>query len=167
VIEKKNKFSSGFTLIELMIALSVMCIASLAIGVVVVEGQNGWSTMYARTNSDVVTDGYVVRKKFDSQIRGANGDSALITNNGSSVEVYSSSSGSGILDRYTRFYVDGTDLNMEYGQLDPKEMISQETVCGNVSKCTFYQVGRSIQMILTLENGSNSNTIISSAMRHN
>ena len=65
------------------------------------------------------------------------------------------------------FYTANGNLNVEYGQLDPKETLSTETVCGNVSGCMFKQLGRSIQMILKLDNGTQTNTVVSSAVTHN
>ncbi|MHC4229590.1 MAG: hypothetical protein ACYSW0_19330, partial [Planctomycetota bacterium] len=58
-------------------------------------------------------------------------------------------------------------LNLEYGQLDPRVTLSVETVCRNVSVCTFQQVGTSAQMTITLDNGTQTNTIVTSAVTHN
>ena len=75
---KRSSIRKGFTLLELMITTAIMVIVGLAIGVVIVDGQTGWNTMYDRINSDVVTDGYVARKKFDAVIRNANKKSDLM-----------------------------------------------------------------------------------------
>ena len=166
--EKRNSVSGGFTLVELMISMVVMVIAAFTIGAVIVDGQNGWSSMYDHINSDVVTDGYVVRKKFDAVMRKASSDKIFIGDNNSSVEVYYySSSLSTVVDRYLRFYESGGDLNLEYGQIDPKVTLNTETVCGNVSSCTFHQAGCSVQMVLMLDNGTQKNTVITSAVTHN
>jgi hypothetical protein len=71
------------------------------------------------------------------------------------------------VDRYARFYAADGDLNFEYGQLDPRVTLDVETVCSNVSACTFKQAGQSIQMILTLDNGTQTNTVVSSAVAQN
>ena len=95
-----------------------MIIVGLAIGVVIVDGQTGWNTMYDRMNSDVVTDGYVVRKKFDAVMRSASRGQSLVAGDGSWIEVYSyASPSSTVVDRYSRFYVSDGDLNLEYGQV--------------------------------------------------
>jgi prepilin-type N-terminal cleavage/methylation domain-containing protein len=165
---KRHLVPRGFTLIELMISMVVMIIAAFTIGAVIVDGQNGWSNMYSRINSDVVTDGYVARKKFDAVMRNASSDKIFISADNSSVEVYYYASGlSTVVDRYVRFYESGGDLNLEYGQLDPKVTLNVETVCRNVSSCTFHQVGRSAQMILMLDNGTQKNTVITSAVTNN
>ena len=61
----------GFTLVELMITTLVMSIVGFAIGVVIVDGQISWNVMYERINSDIVSDGYAARHKFDSVMRSA------------------------------------------------------------------------------------------------
>jgi len=168
MIKKRLTVSPGFTIIELLVATAIMIIVLLAIGIALVDGQRGWSIQYDRIYSEVVTDGYVARRKFDAVTRTASRDRFLLDDAGSWVEVYYyADDTSTVVDRYARFYVADVNLNVEYGQLDPKETLSVETVCGNVSGCVFKQVGRSIQMILTLDNGTQTNTVISSAVTHN
>jgi len=165
---KRLTASGGLTLIELVTATAIMVIVVLAIGTALVDGQRGWSVQYERIYSDVVTDGYVARRKFDAVMRTASKDKFLFNDAGSWVEVYYyASDDSAVVDRYARFYVANGNLNVEYGRLNPKETLSVETVCGNVSVCTFEQVGRSIQMILKLDNGTQTNTVVSSAVTHN
>ncbi len=166
--KKIHKSQGGFTLVELMITVAVMSIILSAIGIVIVDGQRCWQALYGQINSDVVTDGYVARKKFDTMIRKSSGEKILTDSSGNWIEVYYyASDSSPVADRYARFYeTDGT-LNMEYGQLDPKTTLGTETVCRNVSNCTFKQIGRSAQMILTLEDGTQKNTIVTSAVTHN
>ncbi len=168
MIKKRLAASRGFTLIELIIAMAIMLIVVLAIGLALVDGQRGWSIQYDRIYSDVITDGYVARRKFDAVMRTASRDKFWLDPAGSSVEVYYyANDDSAVVDRYAYFYVADGNLNVEYGQLNPKETLSVETVCGNVSGCTFEQLGRSIQMILTLDDGTRTNTVISSAVTHN
>jgi len=184
MIKKRPRARKGFTIVELMITTVIMISVGLAIGVVIVDGQTGWNTMYDRMNSDVVTDGYVARKKFDVVMRSANMGQSLVDADGAWIEVYSyaspsstvvdrysrfyvSDGSSTVVDRYSRFYVSDGDLNLEYGQVDPRVTLSVDTVCGNVSDCTFQQVGTSTQMTLTLDNRTHTNTIVSSAVTHN
>jgi len=168
ITQKRSRARKGFTLVELMIATVILVIVGLAIGVVVVDGQTTWNTMYDRINSDVVTDSYVVRKKFDAVIRNASSSKLILAGDGSWIEVYYyADASSTVVDRYARFYVSGSDLNVEYGQLSPRATIDVETVCGNVSECTFKQAGTSAQMKLILDNGTQSQTIVTSAVAHN
>lgn len=168
IIKKRPGDRTGFTLIELIIASVILVIVGFAIGVVVVDGQTTWNTMYDLINSDVVTDGYVARKKFDSVVRNASRSKLILSDDCSWLEVYYyASASSTVVDRYARFYVSGDDLNLEYGQLSPRGMIDVETVCTNVSECTFKQAGTSAQMKLILDNGEKSQTIVTSAIAHN
>jgi len=168
MIKKRLTALRGFTLIELIIAIVIGIIVISAVGVALVDGQRGWSIQYDRIYSDVVTDGYVARKKFDMVMRTASREKFLLDDAGSWIEVYYyADDTSTVVDRYARFYAANGNLNVEYGQLDPKATLSVETVCGNVSGCIFKQVGRSTQMILTLDNGTQTNTVVSSAVTHN
>lgn len=166
--KKSHIASGGFTLVELIITIIVMSIVVSAIGVVIVDSQRCWRVLYDRINSDVVTDGYVARKKFDAVMRRASGEIILIDNDGDWIEVYYyADDSSTVVDRYARFYEADGALNMEYGQLNPRTTSDVETVCGNVSDCTFKQFGRSAQMMLTLDDGTQKNTIVTSAVTHN
>jgi prepilin-type N-terminal cleavage/methylation domain-containing protein len=166
--KKEPGTRKGFTLVELMITTVIMLVVGLAIGVVIVDGQTGWNTMYDRLNSDVVTDGYVARKKFDAVMRSASREQTLVASDGSWIEVYYyASPSSAVVDRYARFYAADGDLNFEYGQLEPRSTLGVDTVCGNVTACAFKQVGTSVQMTLKLDNGTRTNTIVSSAVTHN
>jgi len=168
MIKKRLTASRGFTLIELIIAMAITLIVVLAIGMALVDGQRGWSTQYNRIYSDVVTDGYVARRKFDAVMRKASREKFDIDPAGSWVEVYYyADDTSTVVDRYAYFSTANGNLNVEYGLYPNKETLSIETVCGNVSGCTFAQVGRSIQMILKLDNGTQTNTVISSAVANN
>ena len=167
-MKKRLTASRGFTLIELITAMAIMIFVVLAIGMALVDGQRGWNYMYNRVYSDIVTDGYVARRKFDAVLRKASREKFLIDPAGSWVEVYYfASDASTVVDRYARFYTAGGTLDIEYGQLNPTSTLTTETVCENVSSCTFEQLGRSIQMVLKLDNGTQTNTLITSAITNN
>jgi len=167
-MKKRSTASRGFTLIELITATAIMIFVVLAIGMALVDGQRGWNNMFNRVHSDIVTDGYVARRKFDAVLRKASREKFLIDPAGSWIEVYYyTSDASTVLDRYARFYTAGSKLNVEYGQLNPQSTLTTETVCENVSSCTFGQLGRSIQIVLKLDNGKQTNTVITSAATNN
>ena len=161
----------GFSLIELMVSMVGAVIVILAVGVVLVDSQRSWNTMYNHMYSGVVTDGYAAGKEFDTAIRRAASDSIILDDAGCWVEAkYYSDDGSSTVDRYVLFYKSDSCLNVEYGQLhadDVKETLSVRTVCRNVSNCVFKQLGKSVQMILTIDNGTQTNTVLSSAVSGN
>ena len=164
---KMHRAPLGFTLVELMIATVVMAIVGLAIGVVIVDGQIGWNEMYGRLNADIVSDGYAASSKFESVMRSASSGHPVLIDDGSWVEVCCyATSASATVDRYRRFYVSDGDLIAEYGQLEPRSTLSIETVCGNVSDCTFQHVGQAVQMTLVLDDGRQIRKVVSSAVMH-
>ena len=92
----------------------------------------------------------------------------MVAGDGSWIEVYYYADTSSVdVDRYARFYTTDGDLNLEYGQLEPREAIDIETLCGNVSECTFKQAGTSAQMMLTLDDGIQTKSVVTSAVAHN
>jgi len=166
--KKKIKIRRGFTLIEMLVTVALAAVVVLALSVVVADSQRGWNATYNRIYSDVVTGGYVARNTFDAVIRKANGEKFFVDDAGSWLEVYYyADENSIVIDRYARFYQANGELNIDYGGLDPKEVLSTRTVCRNVSGCVFKAAGRSAQMILTLDNGSQTVTVVSSARMHN
>jgi len=166
---KKNLTSQrGSTIIELVIAMLIAIIPIFAIGIILSDSQRGWNSMYERVYSDVVTDSYVARKTFDAVTRKANWERITLAEDESWLEVYYyANDASTVLDRYARFYEAEGDLNVEHGNLGTGEILTTQTVCSNVSNCTFKAAGRSVQMILTLDNGEQVLTTISSAVMHN
>lgn len=165
---KRVSYQYGFTIVELAIAAVASIIVILGLSVVLADSLKGWQKMYDRTFSDVVTGSYVAQKTFDSRVRQASKNNLSIDVDGGWAEVqYYAGDDSTVLDCYARFYRSGDELNVEYGQLNPKETLSVQTICSNVANCVFRKNGRAIQMILTLNNGSQTSTVVSSAFLHN
>lgn len=155
-------------MIELVIAITISLIVIAAVTVLFVDSQRGWRYMYNRLNSDVVTDSYVARKKFDAVVRRACSDKFSLDDLGRWIEVYYYEDDfSTTPNLYARFYESDGDLNIEYGTLDPKQTTGVQTVCSNVAGCIFKKVGKSAQMIITLDNGSQEITTVASAVMHN
>lgn len=166
--KKKLTVQGGFTLMELMVATSIMVIVVCAIGVVTVDSQRGWNTMYDCAWGDVATDGYVARAKFDAVMRKASMGRLLMDDSGNWLEAYYyADADSAVIDRYARFYLSGSELKFEYGSLGPRAQLSTQTICSNVSSCVFKAAGRSVQMILTLDDGVRTAAVVSSAAMHN
>jgi len=171
----------GFTLMELVVTAAIMVIVVLAMGTVIADSIRGWQKMYARVYADVVTDGYVARNAFDRVVRSAGRQTYRLAADGAWLEVYCYSGPSAItLDRYARFNVVNGELQIEHGvwapgTATPRSLLTTETVCGNVSSCIFgrdangdgYGDDRSPHMELTLDDGTLTRTVVSSAVMHN
>jgi hypothetical protein len=158
----------GLTIVELLITTVIMVIVGLATGAVMVDAQTSWNVMYGRINSDVIADGYAAKARFDAVMRGASRENIFLGDSGSWIEAYGyAGDASAVVDRYWRFYTSGSDLIAEYGQLAPRATLNVQTVCRNVTALTFRQFGYAIQMTLVLDNGKQTNTVVSSAVAHN
>lgn len=158
----------GFTLVEMMAAVAASTIVVFAIGMLIADSQRAWNRMYAKENSNLVADSFGARRAFEAVVRKCSSTKLMMDSSGSAFEAYYYSDGSPVLDLYARFYTSDTgDLVIEYGQLDPRETLEVQKICENVSSCVFENSGRSIQMTLTIDDGSDSVTVVSSAILHN
>ena len=166
--KRKRVERSGFTLIEIVVTGAAAFIVTLGVAVVLVDGQRGYSSMFDRVYGDVVTDSYIARRTFDSVIRKASREMFLSDDEGKWIEVYYyADSDSTVVDRYARFYEADGEVIVEYGKLNPRETLTTQTLCENVSNCVFTRAGRSAQMILTLDNERLAITTVSAAVLHN
>ena len=176
--KKKSAIRDGFTLVELIITIVMSLLLILSVGIVLIDNQRGWTAMYGRVYSDVVTDGYFARKMFDILIRKSSREKLLIDNAGTWVEIYYYDDADSVaVDRYARFFYQPNDADGSTGQLDieygivssdgVKETLTTETISKNVFSCVFITSGQSVQMILALGDGSQAITVTSSAVVHN
>ena len=155
-------------MIELTLAAIAMVIMILGVGMILADSHNSWNKMYIRTNGEVVAGSYIAKNAFDSIVRRASIGSLSIDNDGDWVDVsYSSNPGSGTIDRYALFYSDGGNFKVQYGQINPNQILRIHTICSNVTSCKFSQSGTSVQMALTLTQNNQSLTVMSSAYLHN
>jgi hypothetical protein len=169
-----NNNRSGLTAIEMTIAMTLLFITLLAVSGVLSDSQNGWNSMYGRTFSEVMTGGHMAKRSFDSIIRKSSTKELTIDTAGTWVEVhYYNTDASTFLDQYAKFYRSGSTLRLEWGWLNPSNtsnprgVSGTETICSNVANCVFKQSGKSVHMMLTLNNGSEKLLIGSSAILHN
>jgi len=175
--KKKLAIHRGFTITELMVTVMLAVIIMCGISFMMVDSQQGWHRMYNSIYSDVITDSYVARKAFDAVVRKASSEKLLLAEDGTWLEVYYyADANAPSPDRYARFYYSESSqtetgaegqLNIEHGRVEPRETLNIQTVCGNVSSCVFKAAGRSAQMILTLDNGQQTITVVSSSVMHN
>lgn len=170
---KMSKTRFGLTLIELVVALAVSTIIILGLGAVLADNQRGWSNMYNRNYSNAAVDKYIAKKGFEAIVRKASSKTVLLDSASHWVEVYYyGSSNSAGVDRYARFYLSGNQLKADYGswntgQSNPRTLIRTLTLCSNVTSCIFKAAGQSVQMMLTVNDGSQTAYVTSSAVMHN
>jgi uncharacterized protein (UPF0333 family) len=158
----------GFALVELAITIAISAIVIFGVAVVLVNNQSAWNRMYNKANSDVLNYGFVAKNTFDTLLRKASKENFLINDAGNLLEIYYyEDEDSASVDRYARFYELNGRLILEHGKYEPRETLTVQTICENVSNCIFTRVGRSAQMILTLDNGSQTTIVSASAVMHN
>ena len=163
----------GLTLTELMVTTIIGLIVILAVGIALAGNIQGWQTTYGRVYSSVNTDSYTVKRAFDAVIRKSCRQKFLLGEGGESLEVYYPSPTcptSLSADRYARFYLEGRELKLNHGSIDAsgnKTESGTAIVCSNVESCNFKVDGRSVQMLLTLDSGTQTATIVTSAVLHN
>ena len=176
----------GFTLIELMVTILIASIVLLGAGIVLVDAHKGYNDMYSRIYGSVVTEAYISRITFDRVCRKASmsyRDAATEGDTSQQVVYYYSPSNitmadaTPIPDRYSRFYTNGGSLLLDDG---PAILVGEDltmgavsntiTVANNVTSAVFLELSidnPSLQMILTLDDGSDSLTVTCSSVRHN
>jgi len=156
------------TIIEVMAAVILLGVAILGLGMVLADSQRGYNEIYNKAYSQLVQDGHIARRTFDRLVRKASASNITLDDAGAWVQVqYYASAESTELDRYGRFFVDADELKIEHGTVDPAVVLSTQTICSNVSSCVFSRLGKAVQMVLVLDDGSRSLTVVTSATAHN
>ena len=159
---------SAFTLIELVITVLLASLIMLGLGIMMYDNQRGWNKMYNRLYSEIATDGLVTQKAFDAVVRKSSKKNFNIDPAGQWVELaYYSDAAVSTIDRYARFYKSGSDLYIEEGTTDPRAAIDTRKICSDVSACRFLNSGVSVQLIMTLDDGSEQVEVLSTAVMHN
>jgi prepilin-type N-terminal cleavage/methylation domain-containing protein len=165
---KRTTIQHGFTLIELIIAVTASLVVMLGVTLVLANSQENWNHLYTRAFSDIAGDSNVAGKKFKAITCKASQNGFVLDEDGKGIEVhYYNNENSAVVDRYAHFYELDGDLNLELGILEPRETLEVRTICSNVSECFFTAAGRSAQMVLTLDDGSRTVSTVSCAYMHN
>ncbi len=172
-IDRKKK--RAFTLVELMVTILIASIVFLGVGVLMVDSIKGYNKLYDRRNKGIVQDAYAARLTFDRIVRRAS--TKRYTLGLTSVEVYYYGSppvlpdGTDPLDRYAKIYESGGNLYVEYGNYDDATHDTAATntslVAENVADAKFSVEGARVSMVLELDDGKRTMTVMSSAVRHN
>jgi type II secretory pathway pseudopilin PulG len=170
-MNRKNKMRHrGFTIVEVMAATVMSSIVIFGIALLLADSQKGWNNTYNHVYSQLVSDSYAAQKSFEGVIR--KGSKTHVTRgvNNDWVEIqYYKTDDSTALDGYARFTYSQNEnnLSLEHGNLSPRATTSTETICENVDSCLFTQVGSSVHMSLTLDNGNRSLSVMGCAVLSN
>lgn len=169
-----KRINKGFTLIELAISAAATVIVVLCIGMMLVNSQKSYNHTYDRVYSEVVEDAYVNDRLFDSIVRKSSlsAKAPLISDDKQTIELYYyDSANSPAPDKFARFYLNGQELNVDYGNLDSHTLeaasvANTSVVARNVNDVQFQVTGANVQMALDLDNGRQTMTVICSAVRY-
>ena len=158
----------GFTLIELVIAMSIGTAVFFGLAFMMGDAQRSWNNLHHKAYSSVTADSFAARNTFDRLIRKSSGKKFLVGPANEWIEVYYYNDiNSTNTDRYGRLYTDGSDLVVEYGKVDPRATVDKITLCSYVSKCEFGATDGAVQMWLDLVDGSDTVSVMSSAIMQN
>lgn len=171
---KIDKTIRGFTLVELLVALAATIILILSSSVLLFHTYRSWNNTYGRVYGDIVTDGYVAKRALGAAVRksSVSEKKPKVSNDGKSLEVYYYAN---LLspkpDSYARFYILGNELLADYGRLNTHPYLSTSvsrtvTLAHNVKSVNFSVCGTNVRMILDLDDGTKSKTVVCSALRH-
>lgn len=171
-MKKKKKLVYGLTLIELLIAAFAAAIIVLSLGLVLVDNQKGYTKLFNRVHGEVATDSDTARRAFDSIVRKSSASRSLLDVDGKFVEVYYFNNSASLSpDRYAFFYLNGNTLMVDRGDYNwaarTKTKTSDEVLARNVSAVQFSVLGASVHMVLYLDDKKETETVMTSAVRHN
>lgn len=168
--QQMRKNRRGFTLTEFTVVMVIAPVVIITMGFVLVDSHRSWNQMFNRVNNGVVKDGYVAVKAFDAVVRKSSITQEYLGDDEVVLYYYNDPASSTWLDRYARFYATGTKLLVDYGKLDsewnPYDQAPAITLADNVEAVNFSVRGACVQMLLRLDNGSESHIVITSAIRH-
>lgn len=169
--QKRMRYRPGLTIIELAVAAMAAVMLTLVIGVVLVADQRSWNSLYDCVNGDVATDAYRTRRAFDAVVRRSSAQRELISEGNITLYSYADPDTSTYLDRYARFYSVNEQLLVDYGDVDASGNVvgapATQTLGRNVEGVRFAVQGTAVQMVLVMNDGARSVTIMTSALRHN
>lgn len=165
----------GFTLVELMTVIALAGVLTLVVGTLLVSGHRHWNALYNRVHRQEVVDAFATQALFDSIARRASFRKAVISSDGTSLELYywSQDADTPTPNRFARFELVGTELILERGfnetgawMPDLSRPTQTFVAASHVDSVQFNTRGASVQMIVRYADTALSPLVLS-AVRHN
>ena len=193
MIMRKYKVKRAFTLIELMVTIVAAIVLIIGISAMIAQGHRGYNRLYKRVTSEVVRNAYEARVVFDAIVRKSSIKRCDFSNGNNTVYLYYFSNPQDLTiedpDRYARFYLSGTDLMLDHGEVTggfetPQPGLPSLSPTGTkvlarnltVPEAGIFSMqGAAVRMVLTLDNNSDTinkietlkMTVTTTAIRHN
>lgn len=162
---------TGFTLVELMVTIAISAMLVLTVGVVMLDTQRGWLDTYAKVHGGAADDAAMAKVAFDRIVRKSSRSMYLLpTTDDLTVYYYSDWQNSPSVDCSARLYrssVNPSEMYIEHTRLDNGDSISAVRLASNVSDLEFLPVSGGLTMKLTLDDGREQTTVVSTAILHN
>ena len=156
-----KQFRSGTTLIELMVVLLAAIVLVIGISGMLAAGHIGYNNMFARATSEVVRNSYETRSIFDRIVRKSVYEAHYQTSPSNITVYYFSDPGNPATlgnypDRYATFYLSGTNLMLQQGEVtgwppSSPPISGGYKIASNVTFAEFTVQGASICMSLTID----------------
>ncbi|MBN1795670.1 MAG: hypothetical protein JW804_03270 [Sedimentisphaerales bacterium] len=168
---EKKTVHKGVTLIELVITAAAAAIIIIGIGTILFYTHENYNKTFDRVHGEVTSGEYVAKRAFESVVRKSSVSEmqpVLGTNNESLKLYYYSSPTATALDSFTRFYTINRQLLAVHGTISGNSEQAQriEEIVSSVTSAKFSVLGANAQMVLTLDDGQRTKTLICSAARH-
>ncbi|MCE5185505.1 MAG: prepilin-type N-terminal cleavage/methylation domain-containing protein [Planctomycetaceae bacterium] len=171
----KGESYKGFTLIELMVTMSIISVVTLAAGMLLAGGQHNWNRLYGRVYGDPATDSFLIQRVFDAICNKASLRKCVIGEGQDSLEVYywDHESIADTPENYARIYREDADVFLEHGrmlagtwQVDTESETNSLVLAHAVDQLIFAAQDTALRMYLTYQD-PNILPVVSSAVRHN
>jgi len=168
---RRLRVARGFSLVEMMACTAILLIAAVAATPAIVGAGRNWQNTYDSVPGSLVRTGREARLVFQTATRRASLENLTIDPDGRWIDLpYYDSPDSDRVERYARLsWADGqlTAREGRIGEYGAREMLSERTVCENVSDCVFTRSAKSVQMKLTFTAGATQMTMVAAAMTNN
>ncbi len=172
MVKRKQK---GFTMIEVIASMAVMSVVILAISSVITDSNALWGRLHNSVYGVMPQDIIRTQRAFNKTCRKATLRVMFLSEDKETMCLYYFSDHINPPywpDRYAMFYLDGTDLKVEHGTLqfatiNQNQELYTETLCRDVQSLQFASQGLSVQICMTVNNGSREKTFTWASVRHN
>lgn len=170
-----KSWKKAFTLVEVVVAMSLAAVMTIGAGFMLSQGQRNWNHLYGRVYGAAASDGFLVQRVFDSFCRKACLRKCVIGEEGDLLEVYywDEESTAETPENYGRIYLDGSDVYMEQGklvsgtwQVDADTEPTTLVIATGAEDLDFEMQDRAVRMYLTYQDETIM-PVVSSAVRHN